>query len=633
MPAKKIVLKKSGSTKTATAKSVVKKTAKKAAVVAAPKTVKPLAKKAVVAVTKVAKPAVAVKVVAASRTKVAKAASPAPKVKPVAVAKQAEPKPLQSKTSKSIAKEAPAKRKPVTMPDAKKIAVEKKEKAPAKKAVKKVAPKPVAEKKTKETALVTKAQSAAEKKAKLAAEKKAKEAAAKEAKAKAAAEKKAKAEAVKKAREAERAAKAMAAAEKKAKLAGEKKAKEAAAKAEAENKAKAKAAAEKKAKAEAAKKAKEAAQAAKAKAAAEKAKLAAEKKAKEAAAKEAKAKAAAEKKAKEAAKVVQRKTEAEKKIMAKKIEPEKKTAASEPVEKPKKTTAKKPAAKKITPKEKVATVEVKATATTPTVVAVKKKNLMDDLSSVTSVESKKFEIELDKTPEAENNGPARDLDWDGYGETYLYLLVRDPEWVFAYWEIDQEARQRYGADWKALAIQYYDVTDIVFDGTNAHRTFRVEVGNASTWYQHMPAGGRTWMAELGVLEQDGRFNAIYRSPVVKTPPLEMAREDLPVEWIYVDPADPQFVLHIPPGVSIAELLQSGRISEEILKRFPTPPGLSNKEEINAYYHDILEPSLSSWLLAQLPAGVAESLNLSGQGPITPLNLSSWLNESMSSSKR
>jgi len=62
--------------------------------------------------------------------------------------------------------------------------------------------------------------------------------------------------------------------------------------------------------------------------------------------------------------------------------------------------------------------------------------------TITDVESTKFEIAPPEMPAPTVQQP-RELPKE-YGETKIVLLVRDPEWVFAYWEINDEIRFRHG---------------------------------------------------------------------------------------------------------------------------------------------------------------------------------------------
>ncbi|MBN1868729.1 DUF4912 domain-containing protein [Candidatus Sumerlaeota bacterium] len=157
-----------------------------------------------------------------------------------------------------------------------------------------------------------------------------------------------------------------------------------------------------------------------------------------------------------------------------------------------------------------------------------------------AVESKKFEIQSASAEPADSDTVATEFDQvplsfpmareidDLYDETRLTILVRDPEWVFAYWDIDTETRKRLGIPRgrhnRRMAIRWYDVTDIErFDGHNAHRTMEIEISDAArSWYQKMPEANRYWLADLGLFDDHGHFVAICRSNLVRMPRMRMA---------------------------------------------------------------------------------------------------------------
>ncbi len=114
---------------------------------------------------------------------------------------------------------------------------------------------------------------------------------------------------------------------------------------------------------------------------------------------------------------------------------------------------------------------------------------------------------------------------DGYGDTLIVLLPRDPQWIFAYWEISEKTRneitQKYGSNifQKAkAAIRVYDVTNINFNGNNANRSFDIFITPESkNWYIYVGMPKRSYCADLGLLADDGVFITLARSNVVATP--------------------------------------------------------------------------------------------------------------------
>lgn len=110
------------------------------------------------------------------------------------------------------------------------------------------------------------------------------------------------------------------------------------------------------------------------------------------------------------------------------------------------------------------------------------------------------------------------------GKDKIILQVRDPWWIHAYWEVIPATWERlknelHDAFYQAKHIlRIYDVSNIIFDGRNAHRFFDVEInGHVNNWYLDTAGPGRSWCVDFGLLFADGRFITIVRSNTVFTP--------------------------------------------------------------------------------------------------------------------
>ena len=111
-----------------------------------------------------------------------------------------------------------------------------------------------------------------------------------------------------------------------------------------------------------------------------------------------------------------------------------------------------------------------------------------------------------------------------YGVDKMVLLVRDPWWLYTYWELKQETVERLKSELKdefykaKRVLRVYDVTNVIFNGSNANRFFDIQVHEfASNWYIDAGGPGRSWCVDLGLKLSDGRFITILRSNVVQTP--------------------------------------------------------------------------------------------------------------------
>ncbi len=112
-----------------------------------------------------------------------------------------------------------------------------------------------------------------------------------------------------------------------------------------------------------------------------------------------------------------------------------------------------------------------------------------------------------------------------YGDNRLVLQTRDPWWAHAYWETGPQRRrelqqllglERYQRS--QVILRVYDVTDIDFDGRNAHRFTDIPVyEETGNWYLHLNRPDGSFLADLGLVSPDGQFHLIVRSNIIRTP--------------------------------------------------------------------------------------------------------------------
>ncbi len=111
-----------------------------------------------------------------------------------------------------------------------------------------------------------------------------------------------------------------------------------------------------------------------------------------------------------------------------------------------------------------------------------------------------------------------------YELTRLVLLVRDPQWLMAYWEIALSDRLKFGwgrtgkENELSLALRIYDMG--VGEGRKLEGSVYFDVPVkpfVGSWYVHLPRPNRRWIAELGLLRKGGKFTPICRSNAVQTP--------------------------------------------------------------------------------------------------------------------
>ena len=111
-----------------------------------------------------------------------------------------------------------------------------------------------------------------------------------------------------------------------------------------------------------------------------------------------------------------------------------------------------------------------------------------------------------------------------YDQDKIILQVRDPFWIHAYWEVRQATIERLKSElgqkfYQAKRIlRVYDVSQIIFNGHNAHRFFDIDINDsANNWYIDTAGPGRSWCVDLGIRLPSGEFITILRSNIVYTP--------------------------------------------------------------------------------------------------------------------
>jgi uncharacterized protein len=116
---------------------------------------------------------------------------------------------------------------------------------------------------------------------------------------------------------------------------------------------------------------------------------------------------------------------------------------------------------------------------------------------------------------------------DGYGESRIVLMPRDPQWAYAYWDVPnahKEELRRQGG--QQLALRVYDVTDIDINHQAAHSVQEYLCDEmAREWYLPVPVSDRDYAADIGYRCADGRWLVLARSAPISVPPV------YPSDWI------------------------------------------------------------------------------------------------------
>ncbi|MEG4505781.1 DUF4912 domain-containing protein [Microcoleus sp. F6_B4] len=116
---------------------------------------------------------------------------------------------------------------------------------------------------------------------------------------------------------------------------------------------------------------------------------------------------------------------------------------------------------------------------------------------------------------------------NGYGESRVVLMPRDPEWAYTYWDIPNDRKEemrRQGG--QQLALRIYDVTDVNLDTQSPHSIQEYPCDElAREWYVPIPVSDRDYAIDIGYRCADGRWLVLARSAEVRVPPV------YPSDWI------------------------------------------------------------------------------------------------------
>jgi len=116
---------------------------------------------------------------------------------------------------------------------------------------------------------------------------------------------------------------------------------------------------------------------------------------------------------------------------------------------------------------------------------------------------------------------------DGYGESRIVMMPRDPQWAYVYWDLPNDAREasrRQGGE--ILTLRLYDVTGLEEGslpalGIQEHSCDEL----AREWYLSLPISDRDYQAEIGYRTPRGEWLPLAQSGRVHVPPI------YPSEWV------------------------------------------------------------------------------------------------------
>jgi hypothetical protein len=124
-----------------------------------------------------------------------------------------------------------------------------------------------------------------------------------------------------------------------------------------------------------------------------------------------------------------------------------------------------------------------------------------------------------------------------YGVNRIRLLVRDPEWIFAYWDVSPAAMKDFARKIGERALALSRLTLRVVDPVSGGSTDILLPPGARWWYVRTDAARRTYRAELGVTLPSGEFRRLAESNTVVTPRVGPSPERARRRMSYPDARD------------------------------------------------------------------------------------------------
>jgi hypothetical protein len=113
---------------------------------------------------------------------------------------------------------------------------------------------------------------------------------------------------------------------------------------------------------------------------------------------------------------------------------------------------------------------------------------------------------------------------ESYGVNRVRLLVRDPEWVFAYWDVSPETMRGLAKSLGERALALSRLTLRVLDPVSGGMSDILLPPGARWWYIRTDAARRTYRAEIGITLPSGEFRQLAESNSVVTPRVGPSRE-------------------------------------------------------------------------------------------------------------
>src|SRR5262245_50314167 len=162
----------------------------------------------------------------------------------------------------------------------------------------------------------------------------------------------------------------------------------------------------------------------------------------------------------------------------------------------------------------------------------------------------------------------------GYGKDRIVVMVRDPYWLHAYWELTHQSIQRaeaaLGQDWHTArpVLRVVDVSSHDTSSTSESTVRDIEIhGGCQNWYVEVQQPPKSYRVDVGYLSRRGQFYCLSRSNVVSTPRANVS-DTLDENWTDIDPKQADRIYAMSTGFdpNTASSLELKQLFEERLRR-------------------------------------------------------------------
>ncbi len=170
----------------------------------------------------------------------------------------------------------------------------------------------------------------------------------------------------------------------------------------------------------------------------------------------------------------------------------------------------------------------------------------------------------------------------GYGKDRIVVMVRDPYWLHAYWELTRQAVQRaeaaLGQEWHTSRpiLRLLDVSSRDTTSTSESIVRDIDIhGGCNNWYIDVSNPPRSYRVDIGYLARSGRFYVLARSNVVVTPRAGVS-DVIDENWSDIDSSKADRIYAMSAGFDpTASSLELKQLFEERLRRPLGSPAVSS----------------------------------------------------------